>query len=47
MNQKPRVYAASCGGKHFLTRRVCGCGLRKGSSSVKTFHTVYNVQPSR
>jgi len=48
VNQKPRVYAASCGGKHSKTRRVCACGFRKGGpTSSRTFHTVYNVQPSR
>jgi len=48
VNLMPRVYAASCGGKHSLTRRLCGCGRRKsGLKSSSTFHTVYNVQPSR
>ncbi len=48
VNHMPRVYAASCGGKHSLTRRLCGCGQRKGGlKSASTFHTVYNVQPSR
>jgi hypothetical protein len=44
VNQKPRMFASSCGAKHEKTKRLCGCGPRKSS---RTFHTVYNVQPSR
>ena len=46
MNKKSKVYAGSCGAKHKLTRRLCGCSRRK-ARSTSSFHTVYNVQATR
>ena len=48
VNREPKTYAASCGGRHSKTMRLCGCGFRKGgSTSSRTFHTVYNVEASQ
>ncbi|EKX36882.1 hypothetical protein GUITHDRAFT_116905 [Guillardia theta CCMP2712] len=48
VNKKPRTYSSSCGGKHEKTKRLCGCGFSKGGSTTsRTFHTVYNVQASK
>lgn len=48
VNQQPRTWTASCGHRHAKTQRLCGCGFSKdGSSTSRTFHTVYNVQASK
>ena len=48
VNKEPKTYAASCGGRHAKTRRLCGCGVRKGTAIKETkFHTVYNVEPTQ
>ena len=28
VNKEPKTYAASCGGRHSKTKRLCGCGFR-------------------
>ena len=48
VNKQPKTYAASCGGRHEKTQRLCGCGFSKGGrTSSPTFHTIYNVEPSQ